>query len=107
MPASDLKKKHAPAHGTLKHGATTLADGGTFTGSPQDVTYEPAADYNGGDSFKFQVTDRGDPDFFFNDTATTEIYPLSLHDALPISVAPVNDQPSALASPSSLSINED
>src|SRR3989441_10532708 len=26
------------------------------------------------------------PFFFFNDTATTEIYPLSLHDALPISV---------------------
>src|SRR5260221_14036722 len=25
--------------------------------------------------------------FFFNDTATTEIYPLSLHDALPISSA--------------------
>src|SRR3990167_8806829 len=25
------------------------------------------------------------PSFFFNDTATTEIYPLSLHDALPIS----------------------
>src|SRR5437660_7841 len=25
--------------------------------------------------------------FFFNDTATTEIYTLSLHDALPISVA--------------------
>src|SRR3989304_5178001 len=24
------------------------------------------------------------PIFFFNDTATTEIYPLSLHDALPI-----------------------
>src|SRR3954462_8956248 len=24
------------------------------------------------------------PAFFFNDTATTEIYPLSLHDALPI-----------------------
>src|SRR3989338_5316908 len=24
------------------------------------------------------------PFFFFNDTATTEIYPLSLHDALPI-----------------------
>src|SRR3712207_7964062 len=29
--------------------------------------------------------------FFFNDTATTEIYTLSLHDALPISVtAPVD-----------------
>src|SRR3712207_8371379 len=26
------------------------------------------------------------PYFFFNDTATTEIYTLSLHDALPISV---------------------
>src|SRR2546430_10734083 len=26
--------------------------------------------------------------FFFNDTATTEIYTLSLHDALPISVQP-------------------
>src|SRR5271166_7144016 len=26
--------------------------------------------------------------FFFNDTATTEIYTLSLHDALPISVKP-------------------
>src|SRR3990167_3863541 len=25
------------------------------------------------------------PSSFFNDTATTEIYPLSLHDALPIS----------------------
>src|SRR5437660_8319379 len=27
--------------------------------------------------------------FFFNDTATTEIYTLSLHDALPILKAPV------------------
>src|SRR6266403_6318165 len=27
--------------------------------------------------------------FFFNDTATTEIYTLSLHDALPISSGPV------------------
>src|SRR2546427_7868545 len=28
--------------------------------------------------------------FFFNDTATTEIYTLSLHDALPISVPPLD-----------------
>src|SRR5687767_3988731 len=28
--------------------------------------------------------------FFFNDTATTEIYTLSLHDALPISPKPQN-----------------
>src|SRR5256885_7984418 len=30
---------------------------------------------------------RLEPGFFFNDTATTEIYSLSLHDALPISLA--------------------
>src|SRR2546422_534777 len=29
--------------------------------------------------------------FFFNDTATTEIYSLSLHDALPISIVPEPD----------------
>ena len=29
--------------------------------------------------------------FFFNDTATTEIYTLSLHDALPIYVPAYND----------------
>ena len=29
--------------------------------------------------------------FFFNDTATTEIYTLSLHDALPISGLPEYD----------------
>src|SRR5258705_5160163 len=29
--------------------------------------------------------------FFFNDTATTEIYTLSLHDALPISLAGLDD----------------
>src|SRR2546430_10174715 len=33
--------------------------------------------------------------FFFNDTATTEIYTLSLHDALPIS-RPSNGAPDAL-----------
>src|SRR5689334_24166352 len=49
--------------------------------------------------------------FFFNDTATTEIYTLSLHDALPIystptpSASPVaspasSPSPSPLASPS-------
>src|SRR2546422_8553235 len=32
--------------------------------------------------------------FFFNDTATTEIYTLSLHDALPIS-APASGAPTA------------
>src|SRR3712207_7919983 len=31
--------------------------------------------------------------FFFNDTATTEIYTLSLHDALPIFGARVREEP--------------
>src|SRR3989441_238700 len=34
-----------------------------------------------------------DPDFFFNDTATTEIYTLSLHDALPISESLIKNAP--------------
>src|SRR4051795_13783167 len=33
--------------------------------------------------------------FFFNDTATTEIYTLSLHDALPISLVPGCCRPGA------------
>src|SRR2546429_6930015 len=37
-------------------------------------------------TFTAWVVDRaGTTSFFFNDTATTEIYTLSLHDALPIS----------------------
>src|SRR3712207_8149826 len=41
--------------------------------------------------------------FFFNDTATTEIYTLSLHDALPISARPaggaLTSQPSGRPAP--------
>src|SRR6266566_8219365 len=38
--------------------------------------------------------------FFFNDTATTEIYTLSLHDALPISANPSrSSMPSAAPGP--------
>src|SRR5258708_22304262 len=37
--------------------------------------------------------------FFFNDTATTEIYTLSLHDALPISTVPRDRRRSPPPSP--------
>src|SRR3712207_7306668 len=37
--------------------------------------------------------------FFFNDTATTEIYTLSLHDALPISMRSPSAPGSGIASP--------
>src|SRR5205814_8878490 len=36
----------------------------------------------------YVADDANNPLFFFNDTATTEIYTLSLHDALPISLRP-------------------
>src|SRR3712207_6469971 len=47
--------------------------------------------------------------FFFNDTATTEIYTLSLHDALPISNEEVDllfidDKPSDIQLPSSVEL---
>src|SRR2546422_10622880 len=45
--------------------------------------------------------------FFFNDTATTEIYTLSLHDALPISrssAADDTDRPSATRTPPPTSV---
>src|SRR2546430_10022362 len=38
--------------------------------------------------------------FFFNDTATTEIYTLSLHDALPISVRFHSSRSSGTGAPS-------
>src|SRR2546426_5577383 len=39
--------------------------------------------------------------FFFNDTATTEIYTLSLHDALPISSSETATAPAPTISPNS------
>src|SRR5438132_12619847 len=37
--------------------------------------------------------------FFFNDPATTEIYTLSLHDALPISLLAATSKPPSLSFP--------
>src|SRR5258707_12661261 len=53
----------------------------------------------------FPVISRHDPVpasidyFFFNDTATTEIYTLSLHDALPISREKVAEMPEHQSAP--------
>src|SRR6266516_4699960 len=41
-----------------------------------------------------EAVDRVSQSFFFNDTATTEIYTLSLHDALPISGSTSSPSPS-------------
>src|SRR3712207_7217924 len=47
--------------------------------------------------------------FFFNDTATTEIYTLSLHDALPISLAalPLGEQGVILCAEDGRQVGED
>src|SRR5690242_21884870 len=45
--------------------------------------------------------------FFFNDTATTEIYTLSLHDALPIYTSTGSPDGSAAASTSSRRVSAD
>src|SRR3712207_7129181 len=45
--------------------------------------------------------------FFFNDTATTEIYTLSLHDALPISaLAPIYLEPAPPADWSGVAVRD-
>src|SRR5688572_25673981 len=62
-------------------------------GSPADEPGRSENEQQGRGTFlRLIATDRTsvslDP-FFFNDTATTEIYTLSLHDALPISAASI------------------
>ena len=94
-----------PANGTLKKGATTLATGDTFTGSPTSVNYTPDANYNGSDEFKFKVTDRGDPDNCGVPSATCDAKASSAVVTVPITVNPVNDAPSATAQ--SVTTNED
>ena len=95
----------APANGTLKKGATTLANGDTFTGSPASVNYTPDANYNGSDEFKFKVTDHGDPDNCGAPSATCSDAASSAVVTVPITVNPVNDAPTATAQ--SVTTNED
>src|SRR3954463_14540462 len=45
---------------------------------------QPSGPHQRGSGIERQRRERLDVVFFFNDTATTEIYTLSLHDALPI-----------------------
>jgi VCBS repeat-containing protein len=88
----------APIHGTLTNGATTLATGSTLVGSPKTVTYTPAGDFHGSDSFKFKVTDTGDGVSAALDSDEVTV---------PITVNAVNDKPIAAATPASLTLNED
>ena len=97
-PANELKFviTHIPANGVLKKGVVTLAAGNIFLGSPSSVTYQPNANFNGADSFKFKVTDSGDPSgcsaappACSDDVSSDEV-------TVPITVNPVNDAPVAV-----------
>src|SRR5205814_1963111 len=83
----------APAHGTLKHNTDTLSSGATFSGSPQDVSYTPDANYNGNDSFTFKVTDRGDPDNCGTPATFCDAKLDSTETTVPITINSVNDAP--------------
>jgi uncharacterized repeat protein (TIGR01451 family) len=81
-----------PAHGTLSKDGTALALGDAFTGSPQDVVYRPDPNYNGADQFKFELTDRGDPD---NCGTPSDSCAAARSDerTVALTVTPVNDAP--------------
>src|SRR6266581_920360 len=53
-------------------------------GETINSNYKRCVCHQGGESVYFEATTLHPQVFFFNDTATTEIYTLSLHDALPI-----------------------
>ena len=50
------------ANANLTFAVTVNPTHGGLTGTAPNLTYTPAADYVGPDSFQFTVTDRGDPD---------------------------------------------
>ena len=71
-----------PDGGALTYAVATAPAHGALTGTAPNLTYAPAANYNGPDSFTFRVTDNGG----LTSTATVSI-----------TVRPVNDPPVASA----------
>src|SRR5258707_659085 len=77
---------------TTTSGGTTASSTATATSIITVSSVNDAPVLSGANNFatitEDQATNSGDlVSFFFNDTATTEIYALSLHDALPILVS--------------------
>ena len=75
-------RRATPTATTLTFSIVTPPAHGTLTGTLPNVTYTPAANYNGPDSFTFRASDGS----LVSNTATVSI-----------TVAPVNDAPVALA----------
>ncbi|HEX8136386.1 MAG TPA: tandem-95 repeat protein [Pyrinomonadaceae bacterium] len=84
LTASDVE---TPA-GSLVYTVTSGPAHGTLSGTAPNLTYTPAANYNGPDSFQFTVTDTGDG----ASPALT-----SAAATVSITVSPVNDAPTANA----------
>ena len=78
---------------------------GVLSGSGGSRTYTPAADFNGTDSFTYQVTDRGDPD---NCSAAPCDGPeTSSTETVSITVNAVNDPPVNLLPAGPVSVEQD
>src|SRR5206468_2367147 len=92
-----FKVTSLPADGKLYAGSGTgghlIVSSDLPYGVSGRVTYDPNANYNGPDSFDFKAHDGT------VDSAAAA--------AVSIAVAPVNDAPTAAASPASVSMNED
>ena len=102
LTGSDLET--APANLTFT--IVTPPAHGTLSGTAPNLTYAPAADYSGPDSFTFTVTDRGDPDNCGAPVAgVCTAARTSTAATVSISVRSVNDVPTANAQ--SVSTNED
>jgi DNA/RNA endonuclease G (NUC1) len=82
---------------SLAFSVTVQPSHGHFSGSAPNLTYVPDANYNGGDSFEFTVTDGGDE----SSAATT-----SAPATVSITINPTNDAPTLSGVPASATINE-
>ena len=80
-----LKLTAAPANGVIKLGAQALAAGEAVPGPIADLTYTPAADYAGPDTFTITSVDTGDG------SAPAQTQSLTI----PVTVTAVNDNPTA------------
>src|SRR6185369_3178132 len=78
---------------------------GTLTGTAPNLTYTPATNYVGPDSFQFTVTDRGKPDNCGVASATCAAALTSTAATITINVNAVNTAPTA--TPQTVSTNED
>src|SRR5207249_3998110 len=93
----------APAN--LSFTVTVNPTHGVLSGTAPNLTYTPTANYNGPDSFKFTVTDRGDPDNCSPVGPACAAALTSAPATVTITITPVNDAP--VATPQNLNTTED